>query len=54
MAAFIEASMANGAPALTAPVKPARTSRSRLVTARTTCMAIGSSRPNGAVDVPRL
>ena len=54
MADFMEASMANGAPALTAPVKPARTSFSKLRTARTTCMAMGSSRPNGAVTEPRL
>ncbi len=53
-ACFIDASMANGAPALTAEVKPARTSLSRLVTARTACMAIGSSSPNGAVTAPRL
>ncbi len=54
MAVFMEASMANGAPALTAPVNPARTSVSRLPTARTTCMATGSSRPNGAATEPRL
>ena len=54
MAAFMEASMANGAPALTAPVNPARTSFSRLTTARTDCIATGSSRPNGAGVAPRL
>jgi hypothetical protein len=54
IAVFIDASMANGAPALTAPVKPARTSFSRLTTARTACRAAGSSRPNGAGDAPRL
>jgi hypothetical protein len=42
MADFMVASMVNGAPALTAPVKSTRTSFSRLRTARTACMAMGS------------
>ena len=48
MAAFIDASMAKGAPALTAPVKPLRSSNSRWCAARTACSAGGSSRPKGA------
>ena len=52
MAVFMEASMANGAPALTAPVNPASTRRSRFRTARTTCMAMGSSSPKGAGTDP--
>ena len=39
MAAFMEASMAKGAPALTAPVKPLRKSSSRWCAARTACNA---------------
>ena len=52
MAAFMEASMAKGAPALTAPVKPLRSSSSRWCAARTACSAGGSSSPNGAVLEP--
>jgi hypothetical protein len=48
MATFIDASMAKGAPADTALVNPLSTRRPRLLTARTACRAIGSSRPKGA------
>ena len=48
MAAFMDASMANGAPALTAPVKPQRNSSSRWRAARTAWSAGGSSSPKGA------
>ena len=54
MATFIEASMANGAPAETALVNPLSTSSPRLLTARTAWRAIGSSSPNGAGVAPRL
>ena len=54
MATFIEASMAKGAPAETAPVNPLLTRRAKLLTARTACRAIGSSSPNGAGVAPRL
>ena len=52
MAAFMEASMAKGAPALTAPVKPLRSNNSRWWAARTAWSAGGSSSPNGAVFEP--
>ena len=52
MAAFMDASMAKGAPALTAPVNPLRSSSSRWCAARTACSAGGSSSPNGAVFEP--
>ena len=52
MAAFMDASMAKGAPALTAPVKPQRSSSSRWCAARTACSAGGSSSPKGAVFEP--
>ena len=52
MAAFMEASMAKGAPALTAPVKPLRSNSSRWCAARTACSAGGSSSPNGATLEP--
>ena len=54
MATFIEASMANGAPADTALVNPLSTSSPRLLTARTAWRAIGSSSPKGAGVAPRL
>ena len=54
MATFIEASMANGAPADTALVNPLSTSSPRLFTARTACSAMGSSSPKGAGTDPRL
>ena len=52
MAVFMEASMANGAPALTAPVKPQRSASSRWCAARTAWSAGGSSSPNGAIFEP--
>ena len=54
MATFIDASMAKGAPAETALVKPESRRRPRLLTALTVWSAIGSSRPNGAGAEPRL
>ena len=54
MATFIEASMANGAPAETALVNPQSSSIARLLTALTDWRAIGSSSPNGAGVAPRL
>ena len=52
MAAFIDASMAKGAPVLTAPVNPLRSSSSRWCAARTACRAGGSSSPNGVIFDP--
>ncbi len=52
MAAFMDASMAKGAPALTAPVKPLRNSSSRWCAARTAWRAGGSSRPKGVIFDP--
>ena len=54
MATFMEASMANGAPAETALVNPHSTRSPRLFTARTAWRAIGSSSPKGAGMAPRL
>ena len=52
MAAFMEASMAKGAPALTAPVKPLRRRSSRWWAARTAWSAGGSSSPKGVALGP--
>ena len=54
MAAFMEASMANGAPALTAPVKPARTSCLQVDDGPHRLHGHGLLEPEGSGDAPRL